>query len=91
MIHEHSISQNNLFNEPLVLTAVFKIGHGKWVMEIWKIVHSGLNLNVRPRSLSHASLPSSFKNKEEIMNSKKDVICANEKKKRSSDQILRER
>lgn len=32
------------------------------------------------RAPSHASLPSSFKNKEEIMNSKKDVICANEKK-----------
>lgn len=31
------------------------------------------------RSISHASLPSSFKNKEEIMNSDKDVICANEK------------
>lgn len=33
-----------------------------------------------PRSISHASLVSSFKNKEEIMNSEKDVICANGKK-----------
>lgn len=30
------------------------------------------------RSISRASLPSSFKNKEAIMNSDKDVICANE-------------
>lgn len=34
LIHEHAVSQNNLFNEPLVLTAVFKIGHGNRVMEI---------------------------------------------------------
>lgn len=33
-IHEHAVSQNSLFNEPLVLTAVFKIGHGNRVMEI---------------------------------------------------------
>lgn len=31
LIHEHCISQNNLFNEPLVLTAVFKTGHGKLI------------------------------------------------------------
>lgn len=30
--------------------------------------------------ISHTSPPSSFRNKEEIMNSEKDVICANEKK-----------
>jgi hypothetical protein len=34
LIHERSISQNSLFNEPLVLTAVFKIGHGKRVLGI---------------------------------------------------------
>ena len=38
-------------------------------------------------SSSHTGLLSSFKNKEEIMNSEKDVICANEKKK-TSDGIL---
>ena len=39
-------------------------------------------------SSSHTGLLSSFKNKEEIMNSEKDVICANEKKKKTSDGIL---
>ena len=34
-------------------------------------------------SSSHTGLLSSFKNKEEIMNSEKDVICANEKKKKN--------
>lgn len=31
-----------------------------------------------PRSISYASLPSSFKNKEIMNSGKKDVICANE-------------
>lgn len=80
LIHEHTISQNNLFNEPLVLAAVFKTGRGKhkkrvgngpfWIETLTPVPHSIL-----------PSLLSSFKNKEDIVTSKKDVICANEEKK----------
>lgn len=50
LIHEHTISQNNLFNEPLVLTAVFKTGHGNhkksmgncpfWIETLTPALHS---------------------------------------------------
>lgn len=80
LIHEHCISQNNLFNEPLVLTAVFKTGHGKRNRSVENCPCIQAFMPA-PHSISFPRLLSSFKNTEDIMNGEKDVIYANEGKK----------
>lgn len=81
LIHEHSISQNNLFNEPLVLTAVFKTGHGKLNRRVENCPFWTEAFMPAPHAISFPSLLSSFKSTENVMNSEKDAICANEGKK----------